>query len=140
MFILVYLARFVPVAALMLAAAVRYVPISHEEAAAAAGAGWLRTMRRIVVPQLRLGIAAAWIVAFVLSFGELGASVLIAPPGESTLPIRIYTIIANAPPAQVAALALLQALVIFTPLAVLGTIASLRPSSRARGVEGREGH
>jgi iron(III) transport system permease protein len=140
MFILAYLARFVPVAALMLAAAVRYVPISHEEAAAAAGAGWLRTMRRIVVPQLRLGIAAAWIVAFVLSFGELGASVLIAPPGESTLPIRIYTIIANAPPAQVAALALLQALVIFTPLAVLGTIASLRPSSRARGVEGREGH
>ena len=107
MFILAYLARFVPVAALILAAAVRYVPISHEEAAAAAGAGWLRTMWRIVLPQLRLGLAAAWIVVFVLSFGELGASVLIAPPGESTLPIRIYTIIANAPPAQVAALALL---------------------------------
>jgi iron(III) transport system permease protein len=126
MFILVYLARFVPVAALILAAAVRYVPVSHEEAAAAAGAGWLRTMRRIVLPQLRLGLAAAWIVAFVLSFGELGASVLIAPPGESTLPIRIYTIIANAPSAQVAMLALLQAVVIFTPLAVLGTVASLR--------------
>jgi iron(III) transport system permease protein len=126
MFILAYLARFVPVAALILAAAVQYVPISHEEAAAVAGAGWLRTMRRIVLPQLRLGLAAAWTVVFVLSFGELGASVLIAPPGESTLPIRIYTIIANTPPAQVAALALLQALVIFTPLAVFGTVASLR--------------
>jgi hypothetical protein len=42
------------------------------------------------------------------------------------LPIRIYTLVANAPPAQVAALALLQALVIFTPLAVLGAVASLR--------------
>ena len=50
---------------LILAAAVRHVPISHEEAAAAAGAGWLRTMRRIVLPQLRLGLAAAWIVVFV---------------------------------------------------------------------------
>ena len=126
MFILVYLARFTPVAALILAAAVRYVPISHEEAAAAAGAGWLHTMRRIVLPQLQYGLAAAWIVVFVLSFGELGASVLVAPPGESTLPIRIYTIAANAPPAQVAVLALLQALVVFAPLAVLGTVASLR--------------
>ena len=147
MFILAYLARFVPVAALIFAAAVLYVPVSHEEAAAAAGAGWLRTMSRIVLPQLRLGLAATWIVVFVLSFGELGASVLIAPPGESTLPIHIYTIIANAPPAQVAALALLQALVIFTPLAVLGTVASLRPSTlrQAQGralrqAQGREDH
>jgi iron(III) transport system permease protein len=124
MFILAYLARFVPVAALILAAAVRYVPISHEEAAASAGAGWFHTFRRIVLPQVRLGLAAAWIVVFVLSFGELGASVLIAPPGESTLPIRIYTMIANAPPAQVAVLALLQATVVFLPLAVLGTVAS----------------
>jgi iron(III) transport system permease protein len=133
MFILAYLARFVPVAALILAAAVRYVPVSQEEAASAAGAGWLRTMWRILLPQVRLGLAAAWTVVFVLSFGELGASVLIAPPGESTLPIRIYTIIANTPPAQVAALALLQAIVVFMPLAVLGTVASLRPSARAQG-------
>jgi iron(III) transport system permease protein len=133
MFILAYLARFVTVAALILAAAVRYVPISHEEAAAVAGIGWSRTMWRIVLPQARLGIAAAWIVVFVLSFGELGASVLIAPPGESTLPIRIYTIIANAPPAQVAVLALLQALVVLTPAAILGIVASLREPTRARG-------
>jgi iron(III) transport system permease protein len=143
MFILAYLARFAPVAALILAAAVRFIPVSHEEAAATAGAGWLRTMRRIVLPQLRLGLAATWIVVFVLSFGELGASILIAPPGESTLPIRIYTIIANTPPAQVAALALLQAIVIFMPLAALGAVASVRPSTRAQGVpsvvEGREG-
>jgi iron(III) transport system permease protein len=143
MFVLAYLARFVPVAALILSTAVRYVPISHEEAAAAAGAGWLRTMYRIVLPQLRLALAAAWIVVFVLSFGELGASVLIAPPGESTLPIRIYTIIANAPPAQVAALALLQAVVVFTPLMVLVAVTSrqgrLTQGGRVSVVERREG-
>jgi len=83
-------------------------------------------MSHIVLPQIRLGVVAAWAIAFVLSFGELGVSVLIAPPGEATLPIRIYTIIANTPPSQVAVLALLQTVVIFTPLAVLGAVASLR--------------
>ena len=114
-------------------AGIEGVAREHREAAYSLGMSPALTMRRIVLPQLRLGLAAAWIVVFVLSFGELGATVLIAPPGESTLPIRIYTIIANAPPAQVAALALIQTLVVFAPLAVLGTIGWLRPA------EGRDG-
>ena len=126
MLLLGYLARFIPVAALALAASTRYVPVSHEEAAAVAGAGWLRTMWRIVLPQIRLGLAAAWVIAFVLAFGELGVSILVAPPGEATLPIRVYTIIANTPPSHVAALALFQTAVIFVPLAALGAALSLR--------------
>jgi iron(III) transport system permease protein len=126
MFILGYLARFVPVAALAVAATTRYVPVSHEEAAAVSGAGWLRTMTRIVVPQIRLGLLTAWVIAFVLAFGELGVSILIAPPGEATLPIRVYTIIANTPPSHVAALALLQTAVILIPLTVLAMAVSVR--------------
>jgi ABC-type spermidine/putrescine transport system permease subunit II len=82
------------------------------------------------------------VIAFILAFGELGVSILVAPPGETTLPIRIYTIIANTPSSHVAVLALLQATVIFVPLAVLGALASVRPPTRAQGVpsavEGRE--
>lgn len=126
MFILGYLARFVPVAALAIAATIRYVPMSHEEAAAVSGAGWLRTMARIVAPQIRLGLLIAWVIAFVLAFGELGVSILVAPPGEATLPIRIYTIIANTPPSHVAALALLQTVVILSPLAMLAMAVSVR--------------
>lgn len=126
MFLLAYLARFIPVAALALAATTRYVPVSHEEAAAVSGAGWFRTVTRIVLPQMRLGLATAWAIAFILAFGELGVSVVVSPPGESTLPIRIYTIIANTPSSHVAALALLQTVVIFTPLAVLGLSLSRR--------------
>jgi iron(III) transport system permease protein len=126
MFLLAYLARFLPVATLILAAAAQTVSVSQEEAAAVSGAGWVRTIRGIVLPQMRFGIAAAWVVAFVLAFGELGVSVLVAPPGEATLPIRVYTIIANTPASQIAGLALLQALVIFAPVAALGAAASLR--------------
>ena len=126
MLVLGYLARFIPVTALALAASTQYVPVSHEQAAAVSGAGWLRTMWRIVLPQMRLGLAAAWIIAFVLVFGELGVSILVAPPGEATLPIRVYTIIANTPSSHVAALALLQTAVVFVPLAALGAALSLR--------------
>jgi iron(III) transport system permease protein len=119
MLVLVYLARFLPVAALALAAAHRSVPRSHEEAATVAGARWWRTMVQIVLPQTRPALLATWILVFILAFGELGASILVAPPGEATLPIRIYTMIANTPSSYVAALALLQSLVVLSPLIVL---------------------
>jgi len=67
---------------------------------------------------MRAGIAAALVVAFIFAFGELGATVLVAPPGESTLPVRVYTLIANAPSAEVAALALMQAGIVLVPLAL----------------------
>ena len=126
MLLLVYLARFVPVAALITAASVRQIPQSHEEAAAVAGVGWLRTLRTIVMPQIAGGLAAAWLIAFVFAFGELGASILVSPPGESTLPIRIYTIIANTPSSVVAALALLQLSVVLLPLAAGAMVVARR--------------
>ena len=97
MLVLGYVARYLPVAALVMAAAMRHVPVSHEEAAAVSGAGWLRSTWHVVLPQVRLAMAATWVLTFILAFGELGVSLLVAPPGESTLPIRVYTLIANAP-------------------------------------------
>jgi iron(III) transport system permease protein len=129
MLLLAYLARLLPIAVLALAASGRAIPLSHEEAAAASGARWLRTMWHIVLPQMRLGLVAAWLIAFVLAFGELGVSILVAPPGEATLPIRIYTIVANAPSSSVAVLALLQASIVLAPLAVLAAILAHRDVS-----------
>jgi iron(III) transport system permease protein len=128
MLVLGYVARYLPVAALVMAAAMRHVPVSYEEAAAVAGAGWLRSTWQIVLPQVRRAMGATWILTFILAFGELGVSLLVAPPGESTLPIRVYTLIANAPSSLVAALALLQTAVILVPVALLGMLGSLRRS------------
>jgi iron(III) transport system permease protein len=83
-------------------------------------------MARIVLPQMRLGLAATWVIVFVLAFGELGVSILVAPPGDATLPIRIYTMIANAPSSNIAAFALLQTAVILTGVLVLAVMASVR--------------
>jgi iron(III) transport system permease protein len=114
--LLACLARCLPIAALILAAAVRQVSPSLEEAADVAGAGWLRTLRVIVFPRISAAVVATLMVSFIFAFGELGATVLVAPPGESTLPVRIYTLIANAPSSQIAALALVQTGVVLAPL------------------------
>ncbi|HMQ05191.1 MAG TPA: iron ABC transporter permease [Pyrinomonadaceae bacterium] len=114
-----YLARFTPVAALIFGGIVRQIPYSIEEAAAISGANWLRVFGRIVLPSMKNGIAGVWLIIFILTFGELGTTLLVAPPGETTLPVRIYTLIANTPPSEVAALALLQIAVILFPLAFL---------------------
>jgi ABC-type transport system involved in cytochrome bd biosynthesis fused ATPase/permease subunit len=45
-------------------------------------------------------------VAFIFAIGEIGATALVAPPGESTLPVRVYTLIANTPASNLAALTL----------------------------------
>jgi iron(III) transport system permease protein len=126
MLVIGYLARFLPVAALAAAAAIRSVPASQEEAAAVSGSRWLRTMAQIVVPQIRLGLLAVWVITLILAFGEVGTSILVAPPGESTLPIRVYTMTANAAPGQIATLALFQSLVILGPLVVIAIVLSTR--------------
>jgi iron(III) transport system permease protein len=126
MIVLVYLARFLPVAALLIGAAVRQIPVSHESAAAVGGARWLRTIFQVVLPQLTRPLAATWVVVFVFAFGELGATILVSPAGESTLPIRIYTLIANTPSSTVAALAVLQLAVIFLPMALAALYAMRR--------------
>jgi iron(III) transport system permease protein len=124
--VVAYMARFVPVAALMLSASNRHIPTSSEEAARLAGARWPRVFMRIVIPQMRAGIAAAFVVVFIFVFGELGATVLVAPPGESTLPVRVYTLIANAPASEVAALALIQSAIVLIPMCILGLYAHMR--------------
>ncbi|MFY9553603.1 MAG: iron ABC transporter permease [Blastocatellia bacterium] len=128
--VIAYLARFVAVAALILAAAVRQVPPSLEEAAEVAGASWPRAFARIVFPQITGATAAALVVSFIFAFGELGATVLVAPPGESTLPVRVYTLIANAPSSQVASLALMQASIVLMPLLVFGWLARDKTRSK----------
>jgi iron(III) transport system permease protein len=61
-----------------------------EESAMMSGAGWLQTFRRVVLPLLVPGFLAGWIYIFVVSFRELGSSVLLYSPGREVLSIAIW--------------------------------------------------
>jgi ABC-type Fe3+ transport system permease subunit len=112
-----YLGRFLPVGALLCAAFLQRVPSGAEEAAAISGAGWMRSLVHVVLPMAKKGLAAVWLMIFILVFGDVALAILLAPPGESTIPVRAYTLIANSPTPDVARLALIQILVSILPVA-----------------------
>jgi iron(III) transport system permease protein len=61
-----------------------------EESALMSGAGWFQTFRRVLLPLLVPGFVAGWIYIFVVSFRELGSSVLLYSPGREVLSIAIW--------------------------------------------------
>ena len=124
MLLLASAARCLPLGVLFVGAAGRQLSRSLEEAAALSGASWIRIWRQIWIPQMKWTLAAVWGITFVLSFGELGASVLVIAPGTMTLPVHTYTMVANAAPGQLAWLALVQAVVGLAGLMMVAAAAS----------------
>jgi spermidine/putrescine transport system permease protein len=61
------------------------------EAARSLGAGPLTVARRIVLPFLAPGIVAAALFAFAVSFDQFVVSYFLSEPGDTTLPVLIYT-------------------------------------------------
>ncbi len=76
-------------------------------------AGWLarrsgfEVIRKITLPLLSNGMLTAFFIAFVLSMGELGVTLLVIPPGTATIPIKIYNFMHYGAEATVAALCLI---------------------------------
>lgn len=117
---LVYVVWALPFALWMLAGYVRAVPTEIEEAAAADGAGRLRTLVSVVAPLLAPGIAATGLFAFVTAWNEFFfALVLLKTPEKQTLPVVLTHFIGAegvadlGPLAAAAFLATLPSLVVF---------------------------
>ncbi len=89
MLVLAALARFAPLAALVLAVWRSRLDPALLEAAAVFGSP-PRAFFRVELPMLSPGIAAGCAAVFALSLAELGASLLVAPPGRGTLALRIF--------------------------------------------------
>ena len=117
--VIAFVSRFLPIAAVLCAAFLRRVPFAVEEAAVVSGASFSRTLARIVLPLSAHGLAAVWLVMFILMFGDVALTILVAPPGESNLAVRAYTLMANSPVADVARIALVQIVLSVLSLAAL---------------------
>ncbi|WP_113110172.1 ABC transporter permease [Hyphomicrobiales bacterium] len=62
---------------------------SVEEAAISLGCPPLKTFMTVVLPNIRAGVIAAFILAFITSINDVSISVFLTGPGISTLPIQI---------------------------------------------------
>lgn len=88
--VLAHVTLTLPFTARTAAAALAKVKPDLEEAARSLGAGPRATFWRITLPQMRAGLLAGGVFAFIVSFNDYPISVFVA--GDNvTLPIRIYT-------------------------------------------------
>jgi iron(III) transport system permease protein len=85
-----WLARFTPLAALVFAAQLRRLDPLLIDAARLFHTSRSKTWWRIYLPMLAPGLLAAGFIVFALCAGELGAGLIVAPPGQATLIMRIY--------------------------------------------------
>src|SRR5262245_31090257 len=83
-----------------------------EEAAQNLGAGPWTTFRRVTMPLIRPGVVAAALFGFVISFGNLEMTLFLIGPGRTTLPIAILQYLEWRIDPIIAAMSLLQILVI----------------------------
>jgi len=105
--VLAHLARFLPFAAFAASSGVRNIDPLLLEAAALPDVGLRRRLTGILLPMFAPTIITTWMVTFVLSLGELGASLLISPAGQATLPMMVYNLLHYGATDMVSALALL---------------------------------
>jgi iron(III) transport system permease protein len=126
MIILGYMIRFLPFAIRITSASVKQISLELEEAAQLVETHWIRKMKQIILPLMRPGLIAAWIIAFVLSIGELETTLLIIPPGETTLPIRIFTLMHYGANKLVAALSVILIIITFVPVILVAMLGKRR--------------
>ncbi|MEE8525441.1 MAG: iron ABC transporter permease [Thermoanaerobaculia bacterium] len=91
-----------------------------EEAGQVAGAGFGRRLISLVIPLHWRGLVLAFVLTFVFCFRDLDMVILFYPPGREPLMVRIFTLEANGPSEIVAALAMVQVLVVAAVLAIGG--------------------
>ena len=73
----------------VISAALASFDFSIEEAAVSLGSHPVKTFFTIVLPNVRSGVIAAFILAFITSINDVSVSLFLTWPGISTLPIQI---------------------------------------------------
>jgi len=109
---LCYVARYLPLGVRAANSSLMQVDVSLEESARILGASWAHTMREITVPLIRPGLFAGWLLVFVPAIHELSASILLFTSDTITLSVAIFNLEESGFTEPVAALAIVNVVVI----------------------------
>jgi len=120
--VLGYIAQYTALGERIMAATFSQIPHSMEEAAQIVGAGWFQRVYCILLPLTKRGLLATWVVGFILCLRDLGITMVVYPPNHDTLPVRIFTLMANSPEEIIAALCIIMIGITLLPLVLLSMI------------------
>ena len=118
-----YFTVFMPLGLRTIAGVVLQVDKSLEECARVCGASWTYQMRTVTLPLLRPGLIAAWLLIFIASVRELGASVFLMGPNSKVIAPAIVNSWLSSSSELSAAMALMQTVMVFIAVAILFRVA-----------------
>jgi iron(III) transport system permease protein len=116
---LAYLTVFLPLGVRTIASVVLQLDKSLEEAAKVTGAGRFYMLRTITAPLLKPGLIAAWLLMFIVSVRELGASILLVGPDSRVISPSIIEAYQISGREQAATLAVIQLAVVLGALMLM---------------------
>ena len=99
--------HFVPIATILAMRSFGTTSPSQALVASVHGVPFTLYVRRVLGPVLLPAMVLACLIVALLSTAEVGTALLLRPPGADSLPVQIFTVMANAPEALVAALCFL---------------------------------
>lgn len=102
-----------------------------EEASFISGAGFLRTLRRVVMPLALPGIVSGWTLMAVMFIRELDLSVILARPGTEVLSVLMYRAVHDAYWGRVATIGVIMIL-LSTTLILLTNLLTRRAGMASR--------
>ena len=117
--LIAYLTVFLPLGVRTIASVMMQIDKSLEECAQMCGASWGFRTRTVTVPLLVPGLVAAWLLLFIASVRELGASILLMGPHSKVITPAIVESWFGTSTELTATLALVQTLVIAVAMVVL---------------------
>jgi len=116
--LIAYITVFLPLGVRTISSVMLQIDRSLEECAQMCGAAWAYRMRTITMPLLRPGLLAAWLLLFIASVRELGASILLMGPNAKVITPAIVESWFATSSELTAAMALIQTLVVAVAMAV----------------------
>ena len=116
--LIAYVTVFLPLGVRTISSVMLQIDRSLEECAQMCGAPWAYRIRTITMPLLRPGLLAAWLLLFIASVRELGASILLMGPNSKVITPAIVESWFATSSELTAAMALIQTAVVAVAMAI----------------------
>ena len=110
--LLAYVVRFFTYGQRSISGIMMALSMDVEESSRVCGAGWFKTMRRILLPLVLPGFVAGWLLLFITYMREVSMSLLLSRNGTETLSVALYDLLNYSPYGAMAAFTVVQVIIV----------------------------
>ena len=116
--LIAYVTRFLPYGLRAVTSTIIQVHKELEEASVVCGAGFIATFRRVLIPMMRPGVMAGWIILVTIFMREFSATLFLYSPGAEPLGPLLYFLYLDGMRGRVAAIGLVISVISIILIAI----------------------